>query len=325
LSFNKFFNNLKQIICKSVLLQKNNLGLKMKKILLLLVIALPFILTSCKDDDNPTNTDNGGGANTSIMPTTKGSWWVNDDYMVDTNGVTSSSPVSSSTVTNGNNITKEGKSCIEQITTFKDPETNKITTQTNYVAVEGNKVYIFGEQVVQGFSLFIGLLLGGEGGGSNIDFSNVKWLKVADKDASSWTMAEIPVELKDITIPGFSLPGSSGSAVDVKGKITMTGVKKGSTSVTIKGKQHTAQQYDMEIKFTADISTNTGFGKSKVATAEFSTVNSTWFSDGVGVVRAESVGSTTNVKLIPLLGGASLVNEVDKSGSKSILLDYQIK
>ncbi len=297
----------------------------MKKILLLLVIALPFILTSCKDDDNPTNTDNGGGANTSIMPTTKGSWWVNDDYIVDTNGVTSSSPVSSSTVTNGNNITKEGKSCIEQTTTTRDLETNEVESLTNYVAVEGNKVYIYGEEIVQGFSLFIGLLLGGEGGGSNIDFSNVKWLKVADKDASSWTMAEIPVELTGITIPGFELPVGDGT-VDVKGKIAMTGVKKGTTTVTVKGKQHTAQQYDMQIKFTADISTAVPvFGKQKIASAEFSSGNSTWFSDGIGIVRTESIGSTTNVKLVPAFGGSSLVNEVDKSGSKSILLDYQIK
>ena len=280
-------------------------------------------LSSCeKDDDTPTNT--GGTSISGSFPTTSGSYWVYETTETDTNGVLAATPYGMDSTIAGTAYTHEGKTTAVDFTTYSTDESGNWSmegSKTTY-AKESNIVYVSTEEIIGGISEGFPIGIG--------DVTNIeKWI-IAMQDKSSWDMLTFPLDIADFALPGMELPAK----MQLKGTLKLAGSKVGTENVTIAGKSYSATKFSMTMSMEADLQLAEQlllFPKgTKVATIKFPSVNNMYIVEGIGVVKTETLPSSTSIAIAPtfevIAAGAGVTSSITKNGGEiTTLIRYNVK
>jgi hypothetical protein len=278
-------------------------------------------LSSCEKDDTtttPTGTTIGGA-----FVTTSGSYWVYDKKKTDINGVVvpSSKITMDSTIT-GMSYDLDGKSNAVDFTTYSTDSTTgvwRMDSRKETYAKEGNIVYfsttgIIGDIAPGGIPLDFG------------DISNIEKWVMSMQDKPTWDMLTFPINIPNLKVPGVDF----GIDLKVSGDIKFTGAKLTNENITYENKTYSAMKFEMFTNVKAFVKTPVFTSDVEVVTISYPIKSHIWIVEGIGIVKRETLKSTTNLAINPLF--ASLLDgmgfksgDTQNGGEISTLIRHKIK
>lgn len=278
-------------------------------------------LSSCTDDEP---TASGDATIGSSFPTTAGSYWVYQNQEIDTNGVLLPEIIGFDSTIAGTSYSLDGKTAIDFTTYSADADGNYSMESDKVIyAKENNTVFMSTANLVGDL---------GEGGGLPIDIGDIgnidKWV-IGMQDKSTWDILTFPIEL-----PTFELGEDLPFSLAMSGAAKITGSKIGNETVTIGGKTYKTIKFAMTVDFTADLKLAAQFAVfpagTKVATISNPSTTNMWIADGVGIIKTETLPSTTKFTIVPsfatLAEGLGFGSREDKTGGTvSTILRYNVK
>ena len=187
--------------------------LKGKLFLLLPVLAMMLLFSSCKKDNNPV-----GPSSTKFsdyLPVTVDTYWDFESYETDSLGNRLGNPTTYRVKVKGPALI-DGKQCTE----FIQSDDGFITQQSTYLYIDGSKVWSYG----------LGEIIG-----------QPKWFIMGDLQGTSWDIATVPLD-------GFEIEG-----YQLKGTMKITGSKGTTKKITVKGKSIDCQEFKMTISITGSV------------------------------------------------------------------------
>lgn len=262
----------------------------MKYILLLAGIAAMLSMQACNSSSTPTaeppNYFKGLG--------TIGSYWVYENYEIDTNGVVQSEYYLDSTWVAGV-VMKDGRNATILVSQSNNGGT--VSNDTTYLSLDSNKMYAYLNPVDNPLLP---------------DQNQSTWVLVAHTDTSATWPAITPITLKQDADFG-------GQAIALELKIEATISTKGDTAFTAaNGIKYTTKNFGLLPKISGKITPK--------ATPFFSFPLSSsggeqrqFFADGVGLVGERAEPSVFNI------GDGTLVPPQKQAGSLRKLLRYSVK
>ncbi len=162
----------------------------MRKLLFLILIAVPAFFISCGDDES---TGPSKPSTENLLPETVGSWWVYATYELDTlNNRTSDDPVYDSTVVAGmESMAGKLATIYSSITLPYDP-LDLIVSQYYSYDRTNNRIYMFSGMIYDFIPLELPFQLPKD--------LTENWLLVADTEGTEWTAFEHRYENDTISI-----------------------------------------------------------------------------------------------------------------------------
>jgi len=278
----------------------------MKKLFLLLALIATVSFNACKDDE-PTTVGPTPTAST-YQPTHKNSWRIFDNFETDSLGAMIPGTTFSSTLSAGDSFQYNGKTATNFININTEGEKD-----TTILSVYGKTVYMDGK-VFEDFGDMTNIL------GENAPKIplNLTWVKIADANSNSWEVSKVPFTNIDVSSMSGGIPAT------MNGNNTMTGYKKGTAVVNIKGTNYTAQEFNIETKLTGTVKSF----NIDAASVVYTNTQRFWFVEGVGMVKFEIAPTTYEIKYSPLAKQMSSDLEDMKmvsGGNVSTVIDFNIK
>ncbi|MDX9791471.1 MAG: hypothetical protein WC313_10795 [Candidatus Kapaibacterium sp.] len=256
----------------------------MKQIISLFLLATAglYLLSSCSEEKSTTPSDRN------LFPETNGSYWIyNSTYVEDGEDKTETD----STVAVGKETIKS-QSATKFAVYVEGQE-----VETYYRYSNDSKLYALPSELLSQDIVAI----------IPSDLLPDEWVVVADDKADNWEMFQFNVE----NIP---LEFSGVSAV-LNGQLKVTGIKGGSTSLTIDGSTVNAQEFTTKINYTGQINYS-GMN----IDLPFEIITKHYFADGIGLVKTETPKQEISVNLM----GTQKITLYTVEASTRILHHYQI-
>ncbi|MEN3027533.1 MAG: hypothetical protein ABDH31_07530 [Chlorobiota bacterium] len=252
---------------------------------LVAVGALTLVAGGCSTDEESSGPPN-------YFPFTTGSWWAYVGTELDTAGNEVPDRRWRDSLVIVGQTEVEGKRAAV-IVTYTDGS----PADTIMAATEGGRLYYyFGGQSLQ-----------------RLPFPTPRgWVMFADPNAAEWTAW-------DTTVTGFPvrLPGLP-QEVAISGRFEWKGQRGGTTTVTVKGRSVTAQEFVTTISFSGDLF----FGVLRAGTASFRFPIRLWAADGIGIVRRQEDPPVAVITSNLLPGGQQ---RFSFSGQRRVLVDYSLQ
>jgi len=264
----------------------------MKLFRIFLVLFIPTILLISSCSENSTDTPKTVVGN-KYAPTVIGSWWTYTNYALDSLNNKISESEYQIKVALDTTVEKEGHNAY--VLEYQKPDGTPS-------GIEDDFIYTTKTQIFKYFSIV-----------PKSDFSlpieiPIDWYKIADNDATKWTLATQTVE-------GIEMETNNGK-VTLSGDITITVSNEGKENVKYGANlDKTVESMKFKITFAFD-------GTVKVAVVpipipfKFSVESENYYGEGIGLVK------TSN---LPLSISVTGIGEVyHANGSEQLLLDYHI-
>lgn len=247
-----------------------------------MLLAVFAFLSSCSDDSS-------SPSKSELQPTSLGSWWIYENYSIDSNNVSKKLSGYDSVVVSGKSIIMEKEASV-----FKTIEINSIGepvgNSDNYYNLQDNKLYMHSKAFTDAVS------------SQFFPFTfKEQWMKVADKNDDDWKAYEDDIN---------DFAGPFGSSVD--GKILINGEKGGSKQFTIDNKTVNTSEFILTINFT---------GSATIPDILFPITITIerkmylYFADGIGLVYQKMPPNKISL----------LVMNMNLPGSETFLRKYSIK
>lgn len=253
----------------------------MKRILLFFGIISFFLLSSCSDDNVSSTTK-------VLQPMSMNSYWIYENYDIDTNNVEKKNNTYDSTVVSGQKMLL-GKLGNIFSTTTKDIGGNIINSSEYYLYEENQKLYMHSSRFNQSFSNFPNLPI------------NLKeqWVKIADVNDDDWKAYEEEIPETDFLNFG-----------KLSGKIVITGENKGKKDFSLNDKKMSSYEFYLNFSFNGSLKL-----QQSPIPINFNFEQKIYirFVEGIGLVQ--QINQPTRFPLF----------NVALPGSKSLLIKYFIK
>ena len=205
----------------------------MKFKFIFLFISTIFIL-SCSSKNSPTNTDTGNGGTNSYFPQTIGSYWIYDNFSLDSaNNITGSANYTDSVVISSQSV-KDGKNAYVY-TTYRDGT----PSDTNYFYTDGSKIFIntlYYNNILSKISVAAQAPLP-----FNIPAG---WMLHSDLNGSTWNAYD--TTFKNLDYLGIA---------KINGRMTIDYSKGSSSVITINGAQLNSIEFITNFGFSGTITT----------------------------------------------------------------------
>ncbi len=216
-----------------------------------------------------------------MYPNTIGSYWINQNYSIDTLGnINTKSLTTDSTIVTGMKQL-DGKLATE----FSS--ISSATTTKSYNAKEANKVFISADGINSLLNIFSTVI--------SVDPSKItldeKWLMIADQSQSSWKVAN-----KTFSKVPFTFATNKGTFSGT----TLVNSKKGNTqNFDIQGTSYSAQEYVVESNITINLSVVIDPLPIPLpaGTIKITNVQHYWFANGVGLVKTQTDNTIMDINI----------------------------
>lgn len=254
----------------------------MKKLLFAFcgVVAISMLLSSCSDDSN------GPSTKGDMLPLTNGTYWLYDNYEIDSNGVAYKIDGYDSVVVAGTSTIMEKTASIVKTISINPDGTADTPTDNYYYLENSNALYMHSKAFTDALSSSL----------FPIQLTE-KWMKIADEDDEDWKVYEENID---------AIQGPFGTVIT--GKVIITGERGGTKNFTVKNKSISTNEYKMNINFTGSATLN-----NIPIGLNFDRVMLLYFADGIGLVSQKMSAFKLPIVNLPL------------PGSETILTNYSIK
>ncbi|MCS6965912.1 MAG: hypothetical protein NZ473_04000 [Candidatus Kapabacteria bacterium] len=245
------------------------------------VVGAVVALVGCAKEEStgPTQPRN-------YFPLAVGNWWVYSGIRLDTSGAEMPGTEWRDSMVIVGQVTHAGRQSYVAVR-YRVGGGIPDVPDTMLLATDGTRLYVFIEE----FPIF----------------GPTGWVKVADYSASSWaiwdtTLTNVPID-------------SANSAVTTSGTMSWRGERGGTLSMTIKGRQVTAQEFRMRATYNGKLFV----GGTEVGTLSFTLSLRQWVAEGIGIVREQRDPSELRIQS-PLGGGVEM-----EEGERTVLVDYHVR
>ncbi len=224
---------------------------------MLCCMAATMFLASCGESSTPSTDKN-------YYPLTAGNTWTYDGVETeDKAGTTTDIDTSRYTTTTrvDASLTYQGKSAYRLI----DSTHNTGEKDTTYMSKSGSQVYTYIELIPSEALTSFGV---------SLDLGS-RWVLIADDNQATWTIADTTI--KGVEVPNPLSPGSTMSA-DIK--LSVTGTKGGTSTMTVASKSVVTQEFST--KFSVTVVAFQG-----LLSIPITITNSTYVSENIGIVKSE--------------------------------------
>ncbi len=252
-----------------------------RSITVLATVLVAALLSACSKEESST----GPTTPPNYFPLAVGNWWVYTGIELDTSGAEipgtewrDSSVVVAQTTIAG----RQGYVMVSY-------STRTGGTDTMMVASEGGRLYVYSE--------------GWTGDGIPAPSG---WIKYADPAAATWS-------IWDTTLTNVRLD----SNLTTSGTFSWRGERGGTMSVTVKGRQVTAQEFRVRVTYNGKLY----MGGMEVGTVTFTMVRRLWAAEGIGIVRSQN--DPTELTIQSALPGGGMTQK--SRGERTILVDYSVR
>lgn len=254
----------------------------MKNIIFIFLIAL--LLYSCSDNDTTSQT------NTEMQPRSLSSFWIFENYSIDSNNIEKKSNNYDSVVVTGQKTLLDRVGTIFFSTT-KNYNGQELATSEYYMYEENQKIYMHSSR----FNQFL------QGGGQlGLPFTfKEQWVKVADMNDDDWKAYED--EIPETSFMGLGT---------ISGKLLITGEKKGKKDFYLNNKKFQSNEFYLNVSFNGNLKLQQALIPVNI---NFEQKIYIQFVNGIGLVQ--QINLPTKVQLF----GFTF------PGSKSVLIKYLIK
>ncbi len=229
------------------------------------IICLPILIASCVNN-SPTDANS-----TSLLPHNPGTYWVYEDYMLDSNGnIMTNSLIYDSTIVAGNITIHDTTGTI--FLTYTIGNTGKVDSA--FFHSSDQKVYVYS-------NYFTNIL-------SRLPFSlNIplpeQWMKLVDENDEDWRLMDQEIPETEI-INGVTLSGT----------ISLYGSKSGIATINAESKNFNTKKFTLKMTFSGTV-------KYSTYNIPINFVRNTYlyFTDGVGLIKSVSDPVKINVFILP--------------------------
>lgn len=270
--------------------------LKARIVLTGLAITALLGFASCSDSSSPSDNNNNNNNNTpakNYIPLAKGNSWVYDDVDLDT---LTGNPIESSL--------SEVTDSIVLVSTVAG-RADASTLKSYRLGVETDEMIIAKTSTT--FDTYLATPFLDE----FLEETKSTWRTMVDFSKSSWTVLD--TNLANITFIDTEVETGFGKlplTVKATGTLKTTGTKGGTATLTIDGKNVTAQEYIIETKVNATLSPSIA-----LITFEPLSVTQTmrmWFAEDIGLVKSHEDPLKVEVKYSGAVTGKQVQNFLGK-------------
>lgn len=270
------------------------------KIIKYILSLIFFLLTfACSEKPNSPytdefNSDNNGtiNSNSEYFPTNIGSFWVYNDYNLDSNNIKIKSTKTFDSVIVSEKLLKAGKNAYHFIT-YHNNNGNYLMDGNNYFYTEKGKVYTLQDYLNKFFS---GVPM------NLLNFNSTEWIKIFDNEDDLWRIYR--QKLDDQSIPGNQF-------LKMTGKVDVLSSWEDIVDIKIAGKNVKAKEFLVTLDFNADINVPI-LGKQHLYLYRELYI---YYAKNIGIVKEKMLSSSFS---IPVIGDYKL------PGFEKYLIKYHI-